>query len=138
MNWKRFLTASLVIFVVGAAWKFIVANVILKGDLEALRGLWRPDIAAKFWLTYVMGLLMALMFTYIFIKGREDKGIQEGVRYGVVIWLFAVVPWYHFVWVMFPVPYALVFKWTLYDLMTALLAGILAAAIYKPARVTKA
>ena len=138
MNWKRFFTASLAIFVVGSAWGYVVDNFILRSEYESLRNLWRSDITSKMWVTYTISLLISLMFTYIFIKGREGRGILEGVRFGIVIWLFAVVPWHHFVWVMFPIPYSLIIKWTLYDLVTVLVAGILVAVIYKPTQVAKA
>ncbi len=91
------------------------------------------DLAA-----YVVGLLAAFLFTYIFVKGREGKGIQEGVRFGIIVWLFT---WCRFnvnMWVVFPIPHALVVKWLLFGLLTSLIGGILAAVIYKPTALPKA
>jgi hypothetical protein len=81
---------------------------------------------------YVIGVLVSLLFTYIFIKGREGKGISEGVRFGIIIWLFVAVPMNHSMWVLLPIPYLLIFRWTLFALLKMLIAGILAAVIYKP------
>jgi hypothetical protein len=35
---------------------------------------------SRMWVMYLIGALTALLFTYVFIKGREGKGISEGVR----------------------------------------------------------
>jgi len=138
MNGKRFIAAGLVIFVVTQVMGYVIDNFILKSMYDSLKGLWRPDMMSKIWVMYIMGLLFSLMFTYVFIKGREGKGIQEGVRYGIIIWLFVIVPMYHSMWVVFPIPYMLILKWTLYGLLTALIGGILAAVIYKPSAPAKA
>jgi len=132
MNWKRFWVTSLVVFVVGMAMSTVIDRFILMRDYEKLNNLWRPDIMSKAWMSYVIGLLAALMFTLIFIKGREGKGIQEGVRFGIIIWLFMTVTFSLNLWFLFPIPLALAVKWILYGLLTNLVEGILAAVIYKP------
>jgi hypothetical protein len=132
MNWKRFFVASLVIFVVVQAMDFVINNVFLKTAYDSLSSLWRPDMMSKMWVMYVIGVLVSLLFTYIFIKGREGKGISEGVRFGIIIWLFVAVPMNHSMWVLLPIPYLLIFRWTLFALLKMLIAGILVAVIYKP------
>ncbi len=138
MNWKRFLSAVLVIFVVAQALSYLIDQVILMRDYEKLKDLWRPDLMSKVWVMYLVGLLVAFMFTYIFIKGREGKGIQEGVRFGIIVWLFTTVPFSLNLWILFPLPFVLAVKWILYGLFTDLIGGILAAVIYKPAAPVKA
>ncbi len=132
MNWKRFVVASLVIFAVDAALSTVIDRLILMRDYEKLNSLWRPDIMSKAWMSYLIGLLVAFMFTYIFIKGREGKGIQEGIRFGIIIWLFMTVTFSLNMWFLFPIPFGLAIKWILYGLFTNLVDGILAAVIYKP------
>jgi len=138
MNWKRFWVASLAVFVVIQAIDYIMDIIVLKKVYESLQSFWREDTVSKIWLAYVMALLISFLFTYIFIKGREGKGILEGVRFGIVIWLFAIVPMYHTLWVFVPIPYALIFRWTLFGLLQTLVAGIIVAAIYKPSAPAKA
>jgi hypothetical protein len=132
MNWKRFVVASVVVYVVLQAMDFVINSVFLKADNEALKDLWRPDMASKAWIMYVTAVLVAFLFTYIFIKGREGKGLAEGVRYGIVIWLFVFVPMMHGYYVMLPIPYIMIFRWLLFSLLEVLIAGIIVAAIYKP------
>lgn len=134
MNWKRFIGASLVILVARKGLAYFIETVILRRDYEKLSDLLRPDVLSTVGLMFVVGLLVAFAFTYIFVKGREGKGILEGVRFGIVIWLFVTVPTGLGAWMMFPIPIAQIGKWALMGLLLNLISGILAAAIYKPAR----
>lgn len=138
MNWKRVFLAGFVIFVVFQGLGFVIDNVFLKSAYDELKSLWRPDMMHRMWVTYVAGLLFAFLFTYIFVKGREGKGIQEGVRFGIIIWLFATVPVYVNMWVVFPIPHMLILRWMLFGLLLSLIGGILAAVIYKPSGPAKA
>lgn len=132
MNWKRFFVASLVIYVVVQAMDFVVNQVFMKSANESLKSLWRMDMMSRMWVMYLIGVLVALLFTFIFIKGREGKGISEGVRYGIIIWLFVSVPMGASMWVLLPIPYMIVFRALLFGLLEMLVAGILVAVIYKP------
>jgi quinol-cytochrome oxidoreductase complex cytochrome b subunit len=138
MNWKRFIVASLVIFVVVQAMEFVINEVLMKSAYESLKNLWRPNMASKMWVMYVVGLLVSLLFTYIFIKGREGKGVAEGVRFGIIMWLFVSIPMDLSMWVLLPIPHMLLFKWILFALVEMLVAGILVAVIYKPLAAAKA
>ena len=133
MNWKRFLWAGLVILVVRKGLAYFIETVILRRDYESLSDLLRPDVLSTVWLMFIVGLLVAFAFTYIFVKGREGKGILEGVRFGIVIWLFVTVPTGLGAWMMFPIPITMIGKWALMGLLLNLISGILVAAIYKPA-----
>ncbi len=138
MNWKRFYVAALAVFVAVQAMEFLISTLLMKSANESLQALWRPDMMSRAWVMYLMSALIALVFTYIFVKGREGKGIQEGVRFGIVIWLFFTVPMNHFMWVMLPIPYRIIFQWLLAGLLEMLVAGILVAVIYKPKEAAKA
>jgi len=133
MNVKRFVISSLVVYVAFQLMEFIVNNIILMSQYEALQSLWRPDMSSKMWIMYLTGLLVAFLFTYIFIKGREGKGLAEGIRYGLVIWAFFAVPMSLGFWVMLPIPFKLSLWWIIFSLIEYVIAGILAAAIYRPA-----
>jgi len=133
MNCKRFFAASIVIFVVLEAMEYVINNYLMMASYEALKAIWRPDITDKMWIWHPLMLLTSLLFTYIFIKGREDKGLMEGVRFGIIIWLFTSVPFSLSLYVLIPIPFTLVVKWVAIGLVEMLVAGILAAAIYKPA-----
>ena len=137
MNWKRFLVASTVTYVVVQAMELVINNVLMKSANESLMSLWRPNMMSRMWVMYAVGVLVALLFTYIFVKGREGKGIAEGVRYGIIIWLFVSVPMSVSMWVLLPIPYIIILRWMLYGLLEMLIAGILVAVIYKPVAAAK-
>lgn len=137
MNWKRFFAAGLAAYVVVQAMDFIIDEVFMKSANESLKSLWRPNMMSRVWVMYMVGVLVALLFTYIFVKGREGKGIAEGVRYGIIIWLFVNVPMSVSMWVMLPIPYIIVLRWMLFGLLEMLVAGILVAVIYKPLALSK-
>jgi hypothetical protein len=132
MNWNRFLKASLAVFLVRKGLDYFIDTYILMRDYKKLDIL-RPDVMSTVWLMFVVGALVSLLFTYIFIKGREGKGIQEGVRFGIIVWLFVTVPAGLGAWMLFPLPLSLVTKWVLNGLFLNLASGIIAAAIYRPA-----
>lgn len=133
MNWKRFFIASAVIYIVLQVMEFVINNIILMKEYEAIQHLWRQDIESKMWIMYLIGILVALLFTYIFVKGREGKGLAEGVRYGIIIWLFVAVPMSFGFWFMFPIPFRLALWWMIFSLLEYIVAGLLVASIYKPA-----
>lgn len=133
MNVKRFIIASVVVFVAFQVMEYIINGLILMSQYEALQNLWRPDMKTKMWIMYLTGLLVAFLFTYIFIKGREGRGLAEGVRFGMIIWLFVAVPMSLGCWVMFPIPFKLALWWIIFSLIEYIIAGLLVAAIYKPA-----
>lgn len=138
MNWKRFIVAALTVFVAVQAMEFVIGTFLLESANEFLQGLWGAGMMSRAWMMYLMSVLVALVFTYIFVKGREGKGLQEGVRFGIIIWLFLTVPMNHFLWVIMPIPYRIIFQMLLAGLLEMLVAGILVAAIYRPKEAAKA
>jgi hypothetical protein len=138
MNWKRFWLASAVVYVVYNGLDFLVSKVFMKGADEALKSLWRPDLMSKIWVMYVVGVGVAVLFTYIFVKGREGKGINEGIRYGIIIWLFVSMPTSVMFWVFLPISFSIFLQGLIYSLFEMLIIGILVAIIYKPLEAPKA
>jgi len=132
MNRKRFIWVSLVVFLVFEIIDAIVHMVILSKEYEALRLMWRPDLMSKIWIFHVGSLVLAFLFTYIFVKGFENKGIAEGVRYGLIIGLFANIPYAFYEYAMLPLPFSLCLQWFIYGMIEYIICGIFAAAIYKP------
>ena len=138
MNVKRLLLAALAVFVSVQVLDFVLNMLFMKSANESLKALWRPDMGSKLWLMYVFSALVALLFAYIFVKGREGKGLAEGVRFGLIMWMFISVPMNVAWWVMLPIPHSVLVGWVLFGLAEMLVAGILVAALYKPAAPAKA
>jgi hypothetical protein len=132
MNVKKLLLAAPAVLVTFMALDFVIHNLILSADYEANMELWRPDMMDKMWIMYVTGIIFSLLFVYVFAKGFEGKGIMEGLRFGVIMWLLFSVLGVLGQYMVYPVPEGLVIKWILFSLVEFLIAGIVVALIYKP------
>jgi hypothetical protein len=138
MNWKRFWLASAVVYVVYNGLDILISKVFMKGANDALQSLWRADLMSRMWVMYVVGALVSVLFTYIFVKGREGKGVSEGVRYGIIIWLFTSLPMGAMLWVFLPIDFSIFLQGLISSLFEMLIIGILVAVIYKPLEAPKA
>jgi len=74
---------------------------------------------------------MPPVFSYVFARGYEGKGIMEGLRYGII---FGVG--YHFVhlfsqYFVYPIPDALLLKWMAFGFVEFVIAGIVVSLVYK-------
>jgi len=132
MNVKRFVSASLAVYVASLALGFLIHGVILKPTYDSLASIWRPNMNSLMWIVWVNGLITSVIFTYIFAKGYEGKGIIEGARFGAIMGVFISVPMAYGTYMMIPIPYTLAFQWFLYGTAQTILLGITAAAVYKP------
>ncbi len=78
-------------------------------------------------------VVFTVLFTYIFAKGYEAKGIMEGARFGLIIGLFISIPMAYGTYVIIAIPYYLALQWFLYGTAISILLGVTAALVYKPA-----
>ena len=133
MNIKKFLIASLVVFVTLQILDYVIHSLILMSAYESLQAVFRPDMMDKMWIFYLTGIIFSLLFVYIFSKGYEGKGVAEGARYGVLIGLVMSLVGSYNQYVTYPLPYGLVFKWFIFGTMEMIIAGIVLSLFYKPA-----
>ncbi len=132
MNWKNFFIAFIVIYIVGGLLNFLIHGVLLMETYESLSEIWRPDMDRLMWLQWITPLFSTFFFIYIFAKGREGKGILEGLRYGLIIWAFMSIPMIYGQYMVYPLPYSLVLQWLFSDLFVLVILGILVSLLYKP------
>lgn len=134
MNIKKMVLASLAVFVAFEIMDYIIHSVILSPVYAQLAYLWRQDMMSKMWLMALSTFVMSVMFVYIFIRGYENKGIAEGVRFGIVAGLFMNFIGMFSQYVMYPIPFSLTLKWFIFGMLEFMIAGIVAAIIYKPVK----
>ena len=130
MNLKRFIIASIAVFVAFEIIDAIIHMGILGKTYQSIT-IWRPDMMSKMWIMHIGSLLLAFLFTYIFIKGYENKGIVEGLRFGIIIGLFANIPYGFYSYAMYPLPFSLCLQWFIYGMIEFSICGLITAAIYK-------
>jgi hypothetical protein len=134
MNVKRFVYASVLVFLLGQVLGYLIHGVILAPAYLATEKLWRPqaEVASNMWIMWVTGLITAVLFVFIFVKGYEGKGVQEGLRYGFLIGVLMSLPAAYDTYAMLPIPYSMALGWFLYGTIAWMFMGALAAIVYRP------
>jgi tryptophan-rich sensory protein len=134
MNKKNFIFTSLIVFVAYQVINFVIHSLILMGAYQVLEHVFRPDMMQKMWIIYVTSLIFAFLFVYIFSRGYEGKGIAEGVRYGLIIGLLMNVVGMFNQYAVYPITFSLTIQWFIYGVIQYIICGIVAAALFKPAK----
>jgi len=130
MNVKRFVLASVVVFVFAFLFDFLVHGVVLKGAYEQTADLWRPPEEAKMGFMLFSQLCFSFMAGFIFTRHFEGKGIGEGLRFGLYIGLFLAtleIGKYGYM----PVPLFLPMAWFVGSTLKGVGAGLLLGFTYK-------
>lgn len=136
MNTKRWLLASLAVFVIVFAIEMVVNGVLLSDMYKQTASVWRPeaDIMKNMWLMWLGYLIFAPVFALIYTHGYEKgkEGLGQGFRYGVYMGLLVAVAmtlsWY----AVLPIPAVLAFYWMLAGMVELVIAGIAVGLIYRP------
>ena len=90
MNWQKFFITFIVLYIVTSVLGFLIHGLWLSSQYEQLSGVWRGDMDKFMWVQYVTGAFYCFFFVFIFARGQENKGIMEGIRYGLIIWGFYI------------------------------------------------
>ena len=130
MNRNRYIIASLAVFAFIFVFDWIFHGNVLTGIYEQTSHLWRPKEEACFLTMMIAQISLAFIFSYIFLKGYESKGIAEGVRYGFLIGLL-FVPGYLIFYSVQPFPFELIAYWSIGGIIEMMGAGAVLAAIYQ-------
>lgn len=135
MNWKKFWLAVVLIYLAYGVTNFLIHSLILGGYYMKpdVQSAWRPEEEMnKFsWVRFVTMAIFAYFFTFIFVKGYERKGVMEGVRFGIYIALFTFFVTSFDQFIIYPIPYAVVWYWIIAGLVQSILMGIIAALVYR-------
>ncbi len=137
MNLKKWLLASIVVFIIMGAFDTLFNTVCLSNYYEMTASLWRPeaDMKSKIWMFYVAYLIWAFLFCYIYTKGYEGKGsgAAEGLRYGFILGLFVNIMMAIGMYGSMPIPGRLAIYWFIMGMFIYLLSGLALGLIYKKA-----
>ena len=134
MNIQRFAAAVVAVYLVLWALAIGLFDYALAAQLVGLKAVFRPEVEMNQLVIWTAGghFLQVLVFCYIFLKGYEQKGVMEGVRYGLLIGLlFATTD---LTWrAGLPIDTGTTIAWALADLIMWTVGGAVLAAIYRPA-----
>jgi hypothetical protein len=113
---------------------FVIHGVILGESYRQLSNIFRSDMEGKMWIIFLTGLIFSFFFVFVYARGCEDKGIMEGIRYGLIIACFFAIPHMYGQYVIYPLPYALVLQWVIYEFIKLVIMGVAVAVIYRPVK----
>lgn len=140
MSTKRFIGTVLAVFFIAQVFALVIHGFILGADYRPLYGtLLRPrePEPGTAWMMLFLPLAhlaMALAFVTLFTRWiRPGPEIPQGLRFGLLAWLFGPVPMYLLWFAEQPWPLSLTIKQLVLDLFTMLVLGTLTAMLYKPA-----
>jgi hypothetical protein len=122
--------SAVVVFVVWMALDFFVHGVLLYGDYASIPNVMRPpaDANTRMPLMALAYVFMAVAFTWIYLKGREDKPwLPQGVRYGVAVAFLTVIPTSLIYHVVTQVPLDLAIKQIVLGFIVIVIVGIVLA-----------
>lgn len=108
----------------------IVNMVILSSAYQSTMSIWRPDMMSKMWIFHLVMLIGSFFFAFIFSKGFENKGIIEGVRYGIYIGIWLSVGKAYGTYAMIAIPYSLALQWFIYGVLEYVIAGVVLAFVF--------
>jgi hypothetical protein len=140
MDTKKLIGAMVAAFVILFVAGFLVHSVLLGTAYREMRAAgfsFRPEDAMrhKLWGIWVSDALYSILFVWVYAKGKEEKPwVSQGIRYGILMTLFTVVPSTLNDYVVYNLPYTLVLCWMVAGLTTLILMGLAAAAILKKPR----
>lgn len=131
---KTFWIGYVVVVALAQAINFVVHELMLDTTYQSLAAVFRPreEMMSMMWIMFAGGAFSLLLFCYIFTKGYENRGIGEGIRYGVLIGLLLTVPYALDQYVVYPLTPFLTQMWLLSGVLTFAALGGVFAAIYRP------
>lgn len=131
---KKFALAWLALFVVWMAGSFIVHGVLLHDDYARLPQLFRTETDGQQYFPFMLGahIIMSGAFVWVYARGVEARPwLGQGLRYGLVMALLMVLPWYTIYYAVQPMPGLSVLKQIGFDSVLQLVLGTLVAFLYR-------
>jgi hypothetical protein len=131
---KKLLLAVIAAYIVLMGTNYLVHSVWLMPDYNAIPLSHRDidGIMHRFWAMAVGQFFFAALFAYIYSRGVEHKPwLVQGIRYGILMTFFTVIPMSLSEYDTYIVPYTLAIKWMFAGGVQLILLGIIVAGIYK-------
>ena len=133
MNLKKAIPTIIVVFIAANVTGFLIHAVLLKTDYVRIAGYYRQPGEEKMLFISLAYLAFAIGSVWVYAKGVEDKSWwEQGIRFGIAMWLVLAVPSFVIAYAVQPVPGMLVVKQVLFEGLDKILLGLLTAALYRP------
>jgi hypothetical protein len=134
MRLGKFLLRMIVVAVAMFALGYIGHQLLLGRAYAAIEPIMRnkADMMAHMPFALINSLLFSGAFVWIYSQGKSTKPwLGQGIRFGVAVWMLAIVPLYLTNFVIEPWPGLFVAKILAWEFVAAIALGILVAALAK-------
>lgn len=124
---KKFISSAILMIVWVNLFACLWHGFVMSKMYQQTANLWRPEMRA---VELNLGLsITAIVAAYIFMKGYECAGWREGLRFGIIMTaLFSGIGL--ITHATQPIPYMIIVMWSLGDLITYSVGGIMLSALY--------
>jgi hypothetical protein len=132
MEPKRLIAAIVVGYVLLMGLGYVIHEIWLMPVYQQYASVWRLEemIRHKMWINWVGQLLFTVVFVWVYTRGVEAKPwVGQGIRYGILMTLLAVVPAVLTEYVVFPIPYDLALKWMAGGAVQLIVLGLVVAGL---------
>jgi hypothetical protein len=126
---KRLLLSALLVLVTKAAVGGVFFGLIYAGSESSPA--FRPEGQEAHGVAMIGYIAWSLAFMFLFSRGAERRGWREGLRFGIVVWLFYFVPMVLGIFGYFAVDKAWVGAALAGGLAEALACGVVASLVYR-------
>lgn len=130
MQMKKFILAVVVGYALLGVLGYLIHDVWLLPVYRQYEHVWRPEaqLLHKRWVMWVGQLIFTIMFAWVYTRGVENKPwAGQGIRYGIIMTLLAVVPVACTEYVVYPIPYTLAVKWMVAGGVELVVLGLIVA-----------
>ena len=127
---KKFWISFVAMFVMAMAIGLLVHGMLLHDEYRKLGSLMRSETESQklFGLMILAHVLIALGFTWIYVKGKEARPwLGQGLRYGIAVAVMMTIPTYLIYYVVMPFPSDLVAQQIVFDTIGIVAMGIVLA-----------
>ncbi len=132
VNTKKFWMTTFAVFAFIFASDWVIHGWYMAGAYQETANLWRDEMGMKATMSWMLWgqFMAAMMLSFIFTKGYENKGWAEGARYGFLIGLFMTSHCF-MQYAVTPMPSSILWSWVWTGLLQSTLAGVVASWVYK-------
>jgi len=133
MNFTRLALAAVSAWVLSLAIGFVVNSWLMAEIYEAHAHVFRPQTEMNLPLGFALQLVAFFAFAYMYAKGYEGTaGVQEGLRFGVLVGLIVIGFATAWSYVTLPVSGTMGVYWTVDVLLEMAIYGAVVGLVYRP------
>ncbi|MBI3992907.1 MAG: hypothetical protein HY342_06515 [Candidatus Lambdaproteobacteria bacterium] len=128
---QKTIIAIVVVFVVWGVLDYVLHGLILTSSYASSSQLWRPMEEMNMVLIYIVTLVAAACFVYIYTALITDRSQKTALSYGLVFGLGAGISMGYGSYAVMPIPYVMALAWFLWSILECLVGAWIAWAIVK-------